>query len=84
MMRAWQPDVPCPDNLTLLCTLQYHNHLMSVSNIQNDEMCSGIRYSASMNSRMVCIYIYIYIYMYVCMYVYILHINAFSDGDHDM
>ena len=53
MMYASQPDVPCPDNFTILSMLEYHNRLMSVSK-QNDEMCSGMRYSTSMNSMMVC------------------------------
>ena len=52
MMRASQPDVPCPDNLTILTMLEYHNHLMSAP-IQ-DEMCSGMRFPTNMKSAMVC------------------------------
>ena len=55
MMRALQPDVPCPDNLTILTLLEYHNHFMSVPS-QNDEMCSEMSYPTEMKTAMVCSY----------------------------
>ena len=46
MMRLSQPDVPCPDPVTIQSVLQYHYHLMSVSS-QNGGMCSGMTYPSS-------------------------------------
>ena len=51
-MRALQPDVPCPDNLTILTLLEYHNHYMSIPS-QNDT-CSEMRYPTEMHTAMVC------------------------------
>ena len=53
MIRVSQPDVPCPDNHTILSMLQYHNHLMAVSK-ENEEMCEEMHYPTRMNSMMVC------------------------------
>ena len=41
MMRLSQPDVRCPDPVTIQSMLQYHYHLISVSS-QNGGMCSGM------------------------------------------
>ena len=59
MMRVSQPDVPCPDNLTILSMLQYHNQLMSVP-IETEEACKGMKYPTQMSSMMVCASVYIY------------------------
>ena len=60
MMRASQPDVPCPDDQTILNMLQYHDNLLSLLE-QNNGMCRGMNYSSNMNSMMVrtCSYIII-------------------------
>ena len=50
MMRVSQPDVPCPDSLTILTLLEYHDYLMS---IPNDEICSEMSYPTDMNTTMV-------------------------------
>ena len=51
MMRALQPDVPCPNNLTILNLWENHNHLMSAP--VQDEMCSEMGYPTEMKSAMV-------------------------------
>lgn len=48
MMRASQPDVPCPNDVTMKMMLQYHNYLMSRS---GDKMCSGMTLPSSMMVR---------------------------------
>ena len=54
MMRVSQPDVPCPDNVTILSMLQHHNQFMSAFR-NNEEMCSRMRYSTSISTMMVCV-----------------------------
>ena len=54
MMRALQPDIPCPDNLTILTLLEHHYHFMSVPS-QNNETCSEMSYPTEMKTAMVCI-----------------------------
>ena len=52
MMRVSQPDISCPDKLTILSMLQYHNRFMSALT-KNKEMCSKMRYPTSMYTEMV-------------------------------
>ena len=81
MMRLSQPDVPCPDNLTIQFMLQYHNLFMSAYR-QNEEMCSRRRYPTSVNTKMVRIHLVsfsynfaIYVAMIICVHVHAFIVN---------
>ena len=68
MMRLSQPDVPCPDKLTIVNMLKYHNRFMSAFR-QNEGMCTRrMRYPINVKTKMVRMCMY-YIIAIVNLYV---------------
>ena len=67
MMRLSQPDVPCPDKLTIVNMLKYHNRFMSAFR-QNEGMCTRMKYPTNVKTKMVC----------MCMYYIIAIVNLYD------